>query len=81
MKKLILIILTILTTGCTNVHDTIYTTACDPNEVLTVFSKQGTGLVILDVLYDEQRNCSISKQQQELNNNCNSPDRHCSWGY
>lgn len=82
MKKITLIALTLLTLlGCTSVHDDVYTAACDPNETLTVFSQQGTGLVIRDVIHQEPRDCMISKQTQESNNNCNQPNRHCSWGY
>ena len=87
MKKVIMNIITVITViayvlsplSCTKQPLLIHTQHCDPNEVLSVYSKQGNGLVILDLMYEEDRNCMISKNTQELNNNCQDSTRYCEW--
>lgn len=75
----LLILISFILSSCNKIPLNIHTVACDPNEVLTVYSKQGTGLVILDVLYEVDRDCMLSKSTQELNNNCQDSTRYCSW--
>ncbi len=73
MNKILTILTILLITSCSKDN------LCNSNEILKVYSKQGTHLVLLDVLYDEDRDCSITKETQELNNNCNRVDRYCEW--
>jgi len=73
------ILMVFVLTSCTKDYIDDLIISCDPNEVLTVYSSQGVGLVILDVLYQEDRDCNITKIHQEQINNCTDPNRICTW--
>ncbi len=81
MKKLLLMLPLLIIMSCNQSQDQVRDIHCGSNEILHVFSQQGTGLVILDHMYSVERDCRISREQQEANNDYHKPHIHCTWGY